>query len=46
LIVALLIFDGPAVAANFVFKARTGKLSDDLAPGTFNSILKQSGLKE
>lgn len=23
-----------------------GKLSDDLAPGTFNSILKQSGLKE
>jgi predicted RNA binding protein YcfA (HicA-like mRNA interferase family) len=23
-----------------------GKPSDDLAPGTFNSILKQSGLKE
>jgi predicted RNA binding protein YcfA (HicA-like mRNA interferase family) len=23
-----------------------GKLSDDLAPGTLNSILKQSGLKE
>lgn len=23
-----------------------GKHSDDLAPGTFNSILKQSGLKE
>jgi predicted RNA binding protein YcfA (HicA-like mRNA interferase family) len=23
-----------------------GKLSDDLAPGTFNSILKQAGLKE
>ena len=23
-----------------------GKTSDDLAPGTFNSILKQSGLKE
>ncbi|HYI09678.1 MAG TPA: type II toxin-antitoxin system HicA family toxin [Thermoanaerobaculia bacterium] len=22
-----------------------GKLSDDLAPGTFNSILKQAGLK-
>ena len=23
-----------------------GKLSDDLAPGTLNSILKQAGLKE
>jgi predicted RNA binding protein YcfA (HicA-like mRNA interferase family) len=23
-----------------------GKLSDDVAPGTFNSILKQAGLKE
>ncbi|MCZ7641568.1 MAG: type II toxin-antitoxin system HicA family toxin [Pseudorhodoplanes sp.] len=23
-----------------------GKPSDDLAPGTFNSILKQAGLKE
>jgi predicted RNA binding protein YcfA (HicA-like mRNA interferase family) len=23
-----------------------GKLSDDLAPGTFNSILKQAGLKK
>ncbi len=23
-----------------------GKPSDDLAPGTFNSILKQSGLKD
>jgi len=23
-----------------------GKLSDDLAPGTLNSILKQSGLKK
>ncbi len=23
-----------------------GKFSDDLAPGTFNSILKQAGLKE
>jgi predicted RNA binding protein YcfA (HicA-like mRNA interferase family) len=23
-----------------------GKLSDELAPGTLNSILKQSGLKE
>jgi predicted RNA binding protein YcfA (HicA-like mRNA interferase family) len=23
-----------------------GKLSDDLAPGTFRSILKQAGLKE
>ncbi len=23
-----------------------GKLSDDLAPGTYNSILKQAGLKE
>lgn len=23
-----------------------GKLSDDLAPGTVNSILKQSGLKQ
>lgn len=23
-----------------------GKLSDDLAPGTFGSILKQAGLKE
>jgi len=23
-----------------------GKLSDDLAPGTLNSILKQSGLKD
>jgi predicted RNA binding protein YcfA (HicA-like mRNA interferase family) len=23
-----------------------GKMSDDLAPGTLNSILKQSGLKE
>ena len=23
-----------------------GKQSDDLAPGTFNSILKQAGLKE
>ena len=23
-----------------------GKLSDDLAPGTFNSILKQANLKE
>jgi predicted RNA binding protein YcfA (HicA-like mRNA interferase family) len=23
----------------------SGKLSDDLAPGTFNSILKQAGLK-
>lgn len=23
-----------------------GKLSDDLAPGTWNSILKQAGLKE
>jgi predicted RNA binding protein YcfA (HicA-like mRNA interferase family) len=23
-----------------------GKASDDLAPGTFNSILKQAGLKE
>jgi predicted RNA binding protein YcfA (HicA-like mRNA interferase family) len=23
-----------------------GKLSDDLAPGTLNSIFKQSGLKE
>jgi predicted RNA binding protein YcfA (HicA-like mRNA interferase family) len=23
-----------------------GKLSDTLAPGTFNSILKQAGLKE
>jgi predicted RNA binding protein YcfA (HicA-like mRNA interferase family) len=22
-----------------------GKMSDDLAPGTFNSILKQAGLK-
>jgi predicted RNA binding protein YcfA (HicA-like mRNA interferase family) len=24
----------------------SGKLSDDLAPGTLNSILKQSGLKK
>ena len=24
----------------------SGKPSDDLAPGTFNSILKQAGLKE
>lgn len=23
-----------------------GKLSDDLAPGTYNSILKQAGMKE
>lgn len=23
-----------------------GKLSDDLAPGTLNSVLKQAGLKE
>ena len=23
-----------------------GRLSDDLAPGTYNSILKQAGLKE
>lgn len=23
-----------------------GKLSDDTAPGTFNSIMKQAGLKE
>ena len=23
-----------------------GKLSDDLAPGTYNSILKQAGLKK
>ena len=23
-----------------------GQLSDDLAPGTYNSILKQAGLKE
>jgi predicted RNA binding protein YcfA (HicA-like mRNA interferase family) len=23
----------------------SGKMSDDLAPGTFNSILKQAGLK-
>ena len=23
-----------------------GKLNDDLAPGTFNSILKQAGLKK
>ena len=23
-----------------------GKMSDDLAPGTWNSILKQAGLKE
>ena len=23
-----------------------GKMSDDMAPGTFNSIMKQAGLKE
>jgi predicted RNA binding protein YcfA (HicA-like mRNA interferase family) len=23
-----------------------GKLSDDMAPGTYNSVLKQAGLKE
>ena len=23
-----------------------GKMSDDLAPGTFNSVLKQAGLKQ
>lgn len=23
-----------------------GKMSDDMAPGTFNSIVKQAGLKE
>ena len=23
-----------------------GRLSDDLAPGTYNSMLKQAGLKE
>lgn len=23
-----------------------GRLSDDLAPGTYNSVLKQAGLKE
>ena len=26
--------------------AIAGRLSDDLAPGTYNSILKQAGLKE
>ncbi len=23
-----------------------GKMSDDMAPGTFNSVMKQAGLKE